>query len=44
MLDDYERVKEDLYIRIVSTNKKVTVLERGITERLGISFWGCICG
>lgn len=22
MLDDYERVKEDLYIRIVSTNKK----------------------
>ena len=35
MLDDYERVKEDLYIRIVSTNKKVTVLERGIYRKIG---------
>ena len=35
MLDDYERVKEDLYIRIVSINKKVTVLERGIYRKIG---------
>ena len=27
--------KEDLYIRIVSTNKKVTVLERGIYRKIG---------
>lgn len=28
-------MKEDLYIRIVSTNKKVTVLERGIYRKIG---------
>lgn len=35
MLGCYESVKEDLYIRIVSTEKKITVLERGIYKKIG---------
>lgn len=35
MLDDYERVKEDLYIRIISTKRKVTVMDRGIYRKIG---------
>ena len=35
MLEDYERVKEDLYIRIISTKRKVTVMERGIYRKIG---------